>query len=216
MSRTSIVAIAAAWLLLTGCGDTSVQEPEAESAPVTERGPVSPDGVSLVSPTELGVDVPSCMGDQIVGDLEEDDEHVRIRIVTTMVVSGDVAACQDEVQVALQQPLGDREVVDLESGETFTVVERNADPDSLAGRCPMMYLDIAEDEPGLDTAEEAIEEFVAYERGLLAEATFEGQEIIYEGEVVGEVSVDPMPAGGYRVTSAEWCYPDSYQADTIG
>lgn len=48
--------------------------------------------------------------------------------------------------------------------------------------------------------------FVTNEIGLISEATFEGQQIVYNGEVGGQVSTGPMPAGGYVVTSAEWCY----------
>jgi hypothetical protein len=75
---------------------------------VTERGPVSPDGVSLVSPTELVVDVPSCGGGPVVEELEEDDEQVRIRIVTTIVVSGPSDDCADGLVVTLNAPLDGR------------------------------------------------------------------------------------------------------------
>lgn len=121
MSRTSIAAIAAAWLILAGCGDTSSQQPDAGSAPVTERRAVSPDGVSLASPTELGVDVPSCNGDPVVDELVEDDEQVGLRIVTTVVVSGDGNACADALPVTLEEPLGERTLIDLVSGEELRV-----------------------------------------------------------------------------------------------
>ncbi|MFN2344424.1 MAG: hypothetical protein ABR616_01745 [Dermatophilaceae bacterium] len=195
-------AVAAALVLLVGCG-VGTQ---------TERGPVSlADGqVSQVGPQELVVDVPSCNGDPEVDELVEDDGEVRIRVVTTMVVSGDRDSCADSLEVALQQPLGDRDVIDAESGGTLRVVELDTDPGSLAGLCEDMDLSVAEDEPGLDTVEDAIDAFVASGGEFLANATFQGQQIRYEGEVVGRMSVRSMPAGGYLVTSAEWCYPDDY------
>lgn len=81
---------------------------------------------------------------------------------------------------------------------------------SLAGLCSDLDTEIAEGEPGLDTAEQAIDEFVADGDDFLADATIEGQQIMYEGEPVGRLSVSSLPAGGYLVTSAEWCYPDGY------
>jgi hypothetical protein len=119
---TSRAAVAAAGLaLLAACG---VDTP-------TERGPVSLAGgqVRQIAPQELDVDVPSCHGDPELDGLVEDDGEVRIRIVTTMVISGDAQACLDEVQVTLQEPLGDRDVIDAESGETLRVVELHPDPD---------------------------------------------------------------------------------------
>ena len=89
-------------------------------------------------------------------------------------------------------------------------VALDVDPDSLAGLCSDMDLTVAEDEPGLDTVEDAIDAFVASGGDFLADATFEGQQILYDGEVVGRLSVSTRPAGGYLVTSAEWCYPDDY------
>lgn len=81
---------------------------------------------------------------------------------------------------------------------------------SLAGLCNDLDTEVAEDEPGLDTANEAIDAFIADGDDFLADATIEGQQILYEGEVVGRLSVSSLPAGGYLVTSAQWCYPDDY------
>lgn len=179
----------------------------------TERGPVSLAGwgVKQVSPRELVVDVPSCNGDPGVDELVEDDDQVRIRIVTTVVTSGDAEGCLDRVELSLLEPLGDRNVVDAESGETLSVTPAfDPDVDSLAGLCEEMIVEVAEGEPGLDTEDEAIDTFVASGGEFLSDATFEGQQIIYEGEVVGRMSVSSRPAGGYVVTSAEWCYPEDY------
>ena len=119
---TSRAVVAAAGLaLLAACG---VDTP-------TERGPVSLAGgqVRQIGTQELAVDVPSCLGDPELDGLVEDDGEVRIRIVTTMVISGDALSCLDEVQVTLQEPLGERDVIDAESGETLRVVELHPDPD---------------------------------------------------------------------------------------
>lgn len=115
------VAVAAALVLLAACG---VDTP-------TERGPVSLAGgqVRQVGPQQLAVDVPSCHGDPELDGLVEADDEVRVRIVTTMVVSGDAPACLDEVRFALQDPRGDRDVIDAESHETLRVVELHPDPD---------------------------------------------------------------------------------------
>lgn len=134
MKIASMAVVAAACLLLAGCGDTSAQEPEAGSAPVTERRAVSPDGVTLVSPTELVVDVSSCMGDPVVDELEEDDEQVGIRIVTTMVVSGDGPACADALTVTLNAPLDGRTVIDLVSGDTVPVEQLDTEPNPSASQ----------------------------------------------------------------------------------
>ena len=122
MNRTSMAAVAAACLLLAGCGGTVAQEPEAGAERVTERRPVSPDGATLTGPDELVVDLPTCDGDPVVDELEEDDEQVRIQVVTTVVISGDSAACSDALTVTLEDPLDGRTVIDLVSGETVTVL----------------------------------------------------------------------------------------------
>lgn len=67
MNRTSMAAaVPAACLLLAGCTDTSAQRAEAGSGPVTERGPVSPDGLTRTGPRAPEVVVSSCMGDPVV------------------------------------------------------------------------------------------------------------------------------------------------------
>lgn len=203
MIRMSTAVLAAACLLLAGCA----------LGTQTERGPVSLAGweVRPVGPQELALEVPSCNGNPELDELVEDDREVRIRVVTTVVVSGDHDDCLDILEVSLHKPLGDRDVIDAESGEALPVERLDAHPDSLAGLCEEMDLEVAEDEHGLDTAEDAIDAFVGSGNSFLANATFEGQQIFYEGEVVGRISVSSLPAGGYLVTSAEWCYPDGYR-----
>lgn len=127
MLRASMTVVATTGLFLAGCGRASEQAPDAGARPgvvETERGPVSLDGygATLVGTSELIVDLPSCNGDPVLDALEEDDDEVRIRVVTTVVVSGDGAACADVVEVPLDRPLDDRTVTDLVSGAAIDIV----------------------------------------------------------------------------------------------
>lgn len=114
------MAPAATFVLLAACGVD----------PRTERGPVSlADGqVGQVGPQELAVSVSSCNGDLELAGLVEADRKARTRIVTTMGISGDALACLDEAHVTLRHPLGNRAVIDAESGETLRVVELHPEP----------------------------------------------------------------------------------------
>jgi hypothetical protein len=87
--------------------------------PQTERGTVSLEGtrVGHASPTELDITVQSCGGDPTVDILEEDDDQVRIQVVTTVVTGGPTRDCLDALTLHLQEPLGDRIVIDLVSGQ---------------------------------------------------------------------------------------------------
>jgi hypothetical protein len=128
MLRTSMAAVAAAFVLLAGCTPDTQSENEA----VAERMAVSPSGVVLASPTELEVGLQSCGGDPVVDELEEDDERVRIRIVTTMVVSGPSDDCADGLTVTLDDPLDGRTVIDVISEGPIDVI----DPDAAADTDP--------------------------------------------------------------------------------
>lgn len=90
----------------------------------TERGPVALDeyGAALVGTSELLIDLPSCNGDPVLDALEEDDEEVCIRVVTTLVVSDVDAACADVVEVPREGPLDDRTVIDLVSDAAIDIV----------------------------------------------------------------------------------------------
>jgi hypothetical protein len=114
-------------LVLTGCG-TPVDGPGAAVSPETRRGPVSLEGseLVLVLPDELALDVPSCNGDPELVQLLEDPDTVRLEVVTTQVVRGASDDCLDGLAVALAEPLGDREVVDVVSGATLPVVDQTA------------------------------------------------------------------------------------------
>lgn len=169
---------------------------------------MSPDGVIQVSPTELAVDLLSCNGDPVVDELEEDDDQVSIRIVTTMVVSGDGNDCADSLPVTLNDPLDGRTVIDLVSGEALTV-ELLPNLGSGSEHCVEYDVQFDEEPLGEGTVDEAIEEFAAHD-DFLADVTFDGGQIIYQGEVVGQVVVSSTSEGGYIVTRAQWCIPDDY------
>lgn len=124
-----MAVVVAVCLVLAGCG----------VGYRTERGPVSLAGwdVRQVSAEELAFEVPSCNGDPEVDELVEDAKEVRIRVVTTVVVSGSRDDCLDSVEVSLHEPLGDRDVIDAESGETLSVVPLDEDPGTSAGTSPV-------------------------------------------------------------------------------
>jgi hypothetical protein len=80
----------------------------------------------------------------------------------------------------------------------------------LAGRCEGLGLEAAEDEPGPETVQDAMDAFVAGVGDLLANTTSPSQQSRHR--VVGRTTVRSMPAGGYLVTSVEGCYPDDHWA----
>lgn len=90
-------------------------------SPGTHRGPVSLAGQQayLVAPAVMQLEVPSCNGDPVVAELVEEGEQVRIQVVTTVSNPGD--ACLDGIRVQLEAPLGDRELIDIPSGDPIRV-----------------------------------------------------------------------------------------------
>ncbi len=127
MIRMLLAVVAAAGLVLAGCGAASGPTPDAGAGlevVETERGPVALDGYgsTLVGTSELLIDLPSCNGDPVLDALEEDGDEIRIRVVTTLVVSDIDAACADVVEVPLERPLADRTVIDLVSGTAIDIV----------------------------------------------------------------------------------------------
>lgn len=91
-------------LTFTGCSPSNT--------PTSRRGPVSLEDSEAVAsgPRSVNVEVPSCNGDPVVDELLEEAEVVRLRIVTSVTSPGD--ACLDSLEVELEGPLGDRDVVD--------------------------------------------------------------------------------------------------------
>lgn len=111
---------------------------------------------------------------------------------------------QDDTDQLLLARLNEHGTVDVR----LPVPESSSD--SSAGSCVREDIQFVDEEPsGEDTVEEAINDF-ATGNDFLADVTFDGERIIYQGEVVGQVVVSSTSEGGYVVTSAEWCYPDDY------
>ena len=63
----------------------------------------------------LELTIPSCLGPPRLTGLAQDEEAVTVEVVTTVVDEG--PACADVLRVELDEPLGDRQVVDATSGE---------------------------------------------------------------------------------------------------
>jgi hypothetical protein len=95
--------------LAAGCSD----EPEQT------RGPVEVHEVRLIAPDTIELGVMSCHGDPELTQLSQDDERVRVEITSTVTDPGD--ACMDLFEVVLDAPLGERDLVDLTSGQTLQV-----------------------------------------------------------------------------------------------
>ncbi len=145
------VAAAVLGMAVAACGPAV----GSGAAPETSRGPVPLEEAELVTDAQLSVAVPSCNGDPEVAALDEDDGTVYLEVVTTQVVDGPAEACLDLLEVALDAPLGERDLVDLVSGERLRVTDTG-------GEQPLECLDADYPiEPTFDTAEAALEHALA-------------------------------------------------------
>ena len=84
-----------------------------------QRGPVEIRGAIQVDPQTLSLDLPSCHGDPEITVQDETDTEIRIEVVSTVHTNGD--ACADVIEATLEQPLGDREVIDSTSGDSLQI-----------------------------------------------------------------------------------------------
>jgi hypothetical protein len=101
-------------LLLAACGGT-----EAAGAPETGRRPVEVfEVLRLVEPSTVQLAVSSCNGAPEVTSLVQGGTRVEVEVTSTVTNPGD--ACLDTIDVVLDEPLGDRELVDLTSGRTIS------------------------------------------------------------------------------------------------
>ena len=66
----------------------------------------------------LVLHVPTCGGDPVLDLLDETDDHVRVAVVSTKQMFRGGNDCKDGLEVPLQQPLGDRAIIDVTSGKT--------------------------------------------------------------------------------------------------
>ena len=76
----------------------------------------------LVSPDRLSLTVSSCNKNPEVSRLRETDVDVRVKVLVDihLFLKGG-QDCQDLVEVQLQEPLGDRDVVDWRSGQAVSI-----------------------------------------------------------------------------------------------
>jgi hypothetical protein len=95
-------------LVLAACGGSG-----------SERRPVEVQEARLKDATTLELGVQSCHGRPEVTAFAEDAQGVRVEITATVFSPGD--ACLDLVEVVLDAPFGERELVDLSSGRTVPV-----------------------------------------------------------------------------------------------
>jgi hypothetical protein len=75
--------------------------------------------VAVVAEDTLELTIPSCLGQPRLTGLAQDDEAVTVEVITTVVDEG--PACADVLRVELDEPLGDRQVVDATSGEAMRI-----------------------------------------------------------------------------------------------
>jgi hypothetical protein len=106
----TVLATIALLVFVTAC---------ASAEPAEERGPQPIVGWSNGGDVQSVV-IGTCHGDP-VATVEEDDETVIITVTSTPRSPGD--ACQDSLQIALDQPLGDRDVIDGVTGEAPPGIE---------------------------------------------------------------------------------------------
>jgi hypothetical protein len=113
VAATAAIAalVAAAWVFLPN---------------VTLRGEVSIVEAELRSPDNLTLVVDSCNGDPSVSSLRMTDQDVQVEVRASSTPFSGGQDCQDVIDVELEEPLGDRAVVDLHSGQTVEVTRLNA------------------------------------------------------------------------------------------
>lgn len=95
---------------------------------VTIRGEVTIVEAELRLPSTLALVVDSCDGDPSVSSLRLTDQDVQIEVKASSTPFSGGDDCQDVVEVELQEPLGDRSVVDLHSGQPVVVTRLNPLP----------------------------------------------------------------------------------------
>ncbi len=75
--------------------------------------------VAVVAEDTLELTLPSCLGQPRLTGLAQDDEAVTVEVITTVVDEG--PACADVLRLELDEPLGDRQVIDATSGEALRI-----------------------------------------------------------------------------------------------
>lgn len=107
------LAVLVGWMLFVG---------------VTWRGPVRVVAAESRQPDRLMLIVNSCQANPELSLLRESGQEVEVEVIATKTfrLRGGGNDCQDLVEVQLQEPLGDRIVVDLHSGKAVSVTKIEA------------------------------------------------------------------------------------------
>jgi hypothetical protein len=106
------VSIAVAGTLaLVGCG------------PNERRAPVYLTTARLEGAERLVIEVPSCNGEPVITELVQEADGVTVAVTSTTRREGD--SCLDGVTIDLDEPLGDRPVIDGTSGNEIAVANRD-------------------------------------------------------------------------------------------
>ena len=87
---------------------------------VLDFSAVSVKSASLISPDRLELLVDSCHGAPRVS-LEETDNDVHVKVIAFSTPLRGGIDCLETVEVFLQEPLGDRIVVDKHTGQTVAI-----------------------------------------------------------------------------------------------
>jgi len=99
-------------MLLTGCSVSP-----GSDGPEGGRGPTAlGDEYFDTGGSSIGVAVQSCNGEPELTTLEQGADEVRIEVESTTYADGDGDACRDSLTIDLDQPVGDRTVIDLSTG----------------------------------------------------------------------------------------------------
>ena len=85
------------------------------------RGAVTVNAATYLYPYELSIGVGSCLGGPEVSLLRETDVEVQIKVIAFSTPMHGGRNCQDGVVVRLQEPLGDRIVIDGHTGQRVRV-----------------------------------------------------------------------------------------------
>lgn len=125
--RLASLAVAAAVLLVTGFVTAFLAWLLLGGG--VWRSEVSVVEAQLRSPTKLALFVDSCNGDPKLSLLQETDRDVQVKVVASSTPFRGRQDCADGVEVQLQDPLGDRLVVDRHSGQSVSVTKVNSSSD---------------------------------------------------------------------------------------
>ena len=85
------------------------------------RGGVSVMSAELRSPSKLALGVGSCNGNPEVSLLRETDVDVQVKVIAFSTPFHGGEDCRDGVKVDLREPLGDRVVIDMHTGQVVSV-----------------------------------------------------------------------------------------------